>query len=58
MDKNRFNRELRPRLTEIRIGTQGVAFDRLEMEAAPQTTISPATGVPRLNPKGASHATT
>lgn len=34
MDKNRFNRELRPRLTEIRIGTQGVAFDRLEMEAA------------------------
>jgi hypothetical protein len=34
MDKNRFNRELRPHLTEIRIGTQGVAFDRLEMEAA------------------------
>jgi hypothetical protein len=34
MDKNRFNREVRPRLTEIRIGTQGRAFDRLEMEAA------------------------
>jgi hypothetical protein len=34
MDKNRFNRELRPHLTEIRIGTQGVAFDRLEMKAA------------------------
>lgn len=34
MDKNRFNREVRPFLTEIRIGTQGVAFDRLEMEAA------------------------
>jgi hypothetical protein len=23
MDKNRFNREVRPRLTEIRIGVQG-----------------------------------
>jgi hypothetical protein len=34
MDKNRFNREVRRFLTEIRIGTQGVAFDRLEMEAA------------------------
>jgi hypothetical protein len=34
MDKNRFNREVRPHLTEIRIGTQGRAFDRLEMEAA------------------------
>jgi hypothetical protein len=32
MDKNRFNREIRPRLTEIRIGRQGRAFDRLEME--------------------------
>jgi len=34
MDKNRFNREVRPLLTEIRIGKQGRAFDRLEMEAA------------------------
>src|SRR3984957_17744776 len=34
MDKNRFNREVRPRLTEIRIAIQGRAFDRLEMEAA------------------------
>jgi hypothetical protein len=34
MDKNRFNREVRPCLTEVRIGTQGRAFDRLEMEAA------------------------
>ncbi len=25
MDKNRFNREFRPHLTEIRIGTQGRA---------------------------------
>jgi hypothetical protein len=34
MDKNRFNREVRPQLTEIRIGKQGRAFDRLEMEQA------------------------
>src|SRR5580658_4154089 len=34
MDKNRFNREVRPHLTEIRIGIQGRAFDRLEMEVA------------------------
>lgn len=34
MDKNRFNAEIRPKLTEIRIGRQGRAFDRLEMEAA------------------------
>ena len=34
MDKNRFNREIRPTLAEIRIGRQGLAFDRLEMEAA------------------------
>jgi hypothetical protein len=33
MDKNRFNREVRPVLTNIPIGTQGVAFDRLELDA-------------------------
>ena len=33
MDKNRFNREIRPHLTEILIGRQGMAFDRLEMDA-------------------------
>ncbi|MCU0971804.1 MAG: hypothetical protein MUF57_08485 [Gammaproteobacteria bacterium] len=33
MDRNRFNAEVRPRLTELRIGTQGVAFDRLELHA-------------------------
>jgi hypothetical protein len=33
MDKNRFNTEVRPWLTEIRIGTQGIAFDRLELDA-------------------------
>jgi len=51
MDKNRFNREIRPLLTEIRIGKQGRAFDRLDMEAAAET-IRPATGVPRLISKG------
>jgi len=30
MDKNRFNREVRPFLTEIRVGKQARAFDRLE----------------------------
>ena len=34
MDKNRFNAEIRPFLREIRIGRQGRAFDRLDMEAA------------------------
>jgi hypothetical protein len=33
MDKNRFNREVRNSLTTIPIGTQGVAFDRLELDA-------------------------
>ena len=33
MDKNRFNREIRHQLTEIPIGSQGIAFDRLEMDA-------------------------
>ena len=33
MDRNRFNAEVRPYLTEIPIGTQGVAFDRLDLDA-------------------------
>lgn len=33
MDGNRFNAEVRPCLTEIRIGRQGVAFDRFELDA-------------------------
>ncbi|WP_064044690.1 MULTISPECIES: hypothetical protein [Methylomonas] len=33
MDKNRFNAEVRPALTEIKIGTQGIAFDRIELDA-------------------------
>jgi hypothetical protein len=33
MDKNRFNREVRPRVAIIPIGTQGIAFDRLDLDA-------------------------
>jgi hypothetical protein len=33
MDRNRFNAEARPFLTEIPIGKQGVGFDRLELDA-------------------------
>jgi hypothetical protein len=33
MDRNRFNSEVRPCLTEIPIGEQGIAFDRLELDA-------------------------
>jgi len=33
MDRNRFNREVRPHLTRIPIGQQGIAFDRLELDA-------------------------
>lgn len=32
MDRNRFNAEVRPALTEIPIGRQGIAFDRLELD--------------------------
>ena len=33
MDKNRFNREVRACVTVIPIGVQGVAFDRLDLDA-------------------------
>ena len=33
MDRNRFNKEVRPLLTIIPIGRQGIAFDRLELDA-------------------------
>ncbi len=33
MDRNRFNAEVRPYLTKIPIGRQGIAFDRLELDA-------------------------
>lgn len=33
MDRNRFNKEVRPYLTEIKIGIQGIAFDRHELDS-------------------------
>jgi hypothetical protein len=33
MDKNRFNRDVRPLLPAIPIGTQGIAFDRLDLDS-------------------------
>jgi hypothetical protein len=33
MDRNRFNAEVRPFITNIPIGRQGIAFDRLELDA-------------------------
>jgi hypothetical protein len=33
MDRNRFNAEARPFLTQIPIGKQGIGFDRLELDA-------------------------
>ena len=33
MDRNRYNAEVRPHLTEIPIGKQGIGFDRLELDA-------------------------
>jgi hypothetical protein len=33
MDRNRFNAEVRPYLTEIPIGKQGVGFDRHDLDA-------------------------
>ena len=33
MDKNRFNREVRPTLAAIPIGTRGIAFDRIDLDA-------------------------
>ena len=33
MDKNRFNAEVRPYVVEIPVGKQGVAFDRIDLDA-------------------------
>ncbi len=33
MDRNRFSSEVRPYLTEIPIGKQGIAFDRIDLDA-------------------------
>jgi hypothetical protein len=51
MDRNRFNTEVRPSLTEIPIGEQGVAFDRLELDAWVEDYKS-CNGRPTSNPRG------
>ena len=33
MDRHRFNAEVRPYLSEVPIGEQGIAFDRLDLDA-------------------------
>ncbi|HEU4589303.1 MAG TPA: hypothetical protein VFS13_00230, partial [Steroidobacteraceae bacterium] len=33
MDKNRFNRDVRPNIAAIPIGAQGIAFDRLDLDS-------------------------
>lgn len=33
MDKRVFNEEVRPQIREIKIGKQGIAFDRLDLDA-------------------------
>jgi hypothetical protein len=50
MDRNRFNIAVRPFLTNIPIGQQGIAFDRLELDAWVEDYIS-CNGRPGL-PKG------
>lgn len=40
MDRNRFNRDVRLHLTRIPIGQQGIAFDRLELDAWVEDYIS------------------
>ncbi len=50
MDRNRFNSEVRTLLTIIPIGQQGIAFDRLELDAWVEDYIS-HNGRPGL-PKG------
>ncbi|MGJ0491839.1 hypothetical protein [Methylobacter sp.] len=49
MDRNRFNEEVRPFLTVIPIGKQGIAFDRLDLDRLGQMIIFNAMGVPLAN---------
>ena len=32
MDRNRFNNEVRPYLVTLKIGSQGIAFDRIDLD--------------------------
>jgi hypothetical protein len=33
MDRNRFNREVKPRLVAVPIGTQGIGYDRFDLDS-------------------------
>jgi len=56
MDKNRFNREVRPQLTTIPIAYKASRSTGLNSMHGRRTMFD-ATGVPRLFPKGGSHGT-
>ena len=49
MDRHRFNEDVRPYLTEIPMGTQGIAFDRLEIDAWVEDYIKRNGRRPKLN---------
>ena len=51
MDRNRFNAAVRPYLVEIQVGKQGVAFDRLDLDAWVDHYKS-RNGRPARQPKG------
>lgn len=51
MDRNRFDAEVRPSLIEIPLGSRGVGFDRLELDAWADAYIA-ARGRPGRKPKG------
>ena len=51
MDRNRFNVEVRPHVTQIPIGRQGIAFDRLELDARVEEYKS-CNGRPASHPRG------
>ena len=48
MDRNRFDADVRPSITEIPIGERGIAFDRLELDAWLEAYIA-ACGRPGRN---------
>jgi hypothetical protein len=50
MDKNRFNREVRPSISVIPIGTQGIAFDRIDLDAWADDYKS-RNGIPSAQPR-------
>jgi hypothetical protein len=56
MDRNLFNKEVRPCVTEVRIGKQGVAFDRLDLDVWFDDYKS-RNGCPGSQPRGKDYGT-